>query len=74
MHRAIFHTNDNTVVLTIIPRLGSVEVLKIHQHEDTDDSFEREPFSVLVTDTHRGEGWRTTLCKFCSTLFLCVVL
>ncbi|CAI8053063.1 Deoxyribonuclease-1 [Geodia barretti] len=36
-------------------RLGAVEVLKTYQHEDTEDQFEREPFSVLFTDPRRGE-------------------
>ena len=42
--------------VTVFCRLGAVEVLKTYQHEDTEDQFEREPFSVLFTDPRRGEG------------------
>ena len=37
-------------------RTEVVEVVKTYQHSDTEDSFEREPFSVLFREKGGGEG------------------
>ena len=44
-------------IIVITPsRLAVVEVVEMYQHNDTDDVFEREPFSVLIRTTAEDEG------------------
>ena len=53
----MYCTSVAIIYIVITPsRLAVVEVVEMYQHNDTDDVFEREPFSVLVRTTAEDEG------------------
>ena len=44
-----------------IYRTSVVEVVETYQHDDTDDTFEREPFSVLFRTVAGSDGKQATM-------------